>query len=239
MAPERRAGSRELDDSRVCATTTAPPAGAADDARRGRPGSTVASRQLAHDYPESEKDDRGQVLRSGRDAGPEQFLIGAIAILQGGELASCCWRLGNTANLMLARASARLVARSGVPGTLGRRTVERVSLLPHRNLMLRRGGAQQLGAAIEILWATGTPCRAVAVIGAVPSNPDRRQRRDAGFTLGIGCCAASFRCRGRPRSGARRIAGRLASGGGAHRRVRKRCAKGDGELEVGLAMVVC
>ena len=165
MAPELLAGSRELDDRAQRGYMVA---------GRLAPGATrvaaqteldVAMRQLAHDYPETNKAIHAQVLRFWQaPRGPQQFLISALAVLQAVMLLLLLAVCGNTANLMLARASARS-REIGVRLTLGAGPWRVVSLLLTENLLLALLGAV-LGAAIAV-WATDA-MRAVPVIGSVP-----------------------------------------------------------------------
>ena len=165
MAPELLAGSRELEDrgqrdyavaGRLAPRTSRAAAQAELD---------VAMRQLAHDYPETNKTIQGQVLAFWQaPRGPQQFLIGALTVLQGVMLLLLLAVCGNTANLMLARASARH-REVGVRLTLGAGPWRVVSLLLTENLVLAGLGAV-LGAAIAV-WATDA-MRAVPMIGSVP-----------------------------------------------------------------------
>jgi predicted permease len=165
MAPELFAGSRELEDrgQRGCYL-----------AGRLAPGATrtaaqteldVAMAQLAHDYPETNKGVRGEVRAFWQaPRGPQQFLVGALAILQAIMLLLLLAVCGNTANLMLARASARH-REVGVRLTLGAGPWRVVSLLLTENLLLGLLGSA-LGVAIAA-WATEA-MRAVPVIASVP-----------------------------------------------------------------------
>jgi predicted permease len=165
MAPELLAGSRELEDRGQRGYYVA---------GRLAPGATrteaqteldVAMQQLAHDYPESNKTIRAEVLRFWQaPRGPQQFLIEALAILQGVLLLLLLAVCGNTANLLLARASARQ-REIGVRLTLGAGPWRIVSLLLSESVVLALLGAA-LGAAIAV-WATDA-MRAVPMIASVP-----------------------------------------------------------------------
>jgi predicted permease len=96
--------------------------------------------------------------------GPQRMLAGAIVLLQGIMLLLLLAVCGNTANLMLARASARQ-REIGVRLAIGAGRWRVVSLLLTENLMLGLLGAA-LGAAIAV-WATNA-MHAVPVLGAVP-----------------------------------------------------------------------
>jgi predicted permease len=165
LAPELLAGSRELDDrgqrgyyvaGRLPPHTTRQQAQADLDA---------AMRQLAHDYPETNGKVQGEVLPFWQaPRGPQRLLVSALAVLQGVMLLLLLAVCGNTANLMLARASSRY-REMGVRLALGAGPWRVVSLLLTENLMLALLGAA-LGAAIAV-WATDA-LRAVPMIGAVP-----------------------------------------------------------------------
>jgi predicted permease len=165
LAPELLAGSRELEDrsergynvaGRLRAQTTRAQAQADVDA---------AMRQLAHDYPETSGKMHAEVLPFWQaPRGPQRMLVGALAILQAVMLLLLLAVCGNTANLMLARASARH-REMGVRLALGAGPWRLVRLLLTENLMLAFFGAA-LGAVIAV-WATEA-LRAVPMIGAVP-----------------------------------------------------------------------
>lgn len=122
-------------------------------------------RQLAHDYPETNRTMQAYVLQFWQaPRGPQQFLVGALAILQAILLLLLLAVCGNTANLMLARASARY-REVGVRLTLGAGPWRVVSLLLTENLMLALLGAA-LGVAIAA-WGTDA-MRAVPLIASVP-----------------------------------------------------------------------
>jgi len=165
MAPERFAGSRELDDrgqrgyqvaGRLRPRTTRAQAQADLDA---------AMRQLAHDYPDTNGTMQAEVLSFWQaPRGPQRFLVSALAILQAVMLLLLLAVCGNTANLMLARASARH-REMGVRLALGAGPWRLVRQLLTENLMLALFGAA-LGAVIAV-WATDA-LRAVPMIGSVP-----------------------------------------------------------------------
>ncbi len=165
LAPELLAGSRELEDR----------------GQRGyqvmgrlRPGSTrvqaeadldVAMRSLARDYPQTNKGVQAEVLPFWQSPrGPQRMLSSALMVLQGVMLLLLLAVCGNTANLMLARASARH-REMGVRLALGAGRWRVASLLLTENLMLALLGAA-VGAAIAV-WATDA-LRAVPMITAFP-----------------------------------------------------------------------
>ncbi len=108
MAPALLAGSRELEDRSLrgyYVLGRLQPRLTPQDAQREV---DAAMRELAMLYPESNKEIGGEVLafwRAGR--GPQGFLLQALGILQGVMLLLLLAVCGNTANLMLARASLR------------------------------------------------------------------------------------------------------------------------------------
>ena len=191
MAPELLAGSRELEDRAQRGYVVS---------ARLAPGSTrvsaqteldVTMRQLARDYPETNKGIRSEVLPFWRaPRGPQQFLVGALAILQIMMLLLLLAVCGNTANLMLARASARY-REVGVRLTLGAGPWRVASLLLTENLLLALLGAA-LGAVIAV-WATDA-MRAVPMIGSVPFKFDTHiDGGSLAFALGLGVlCGALF-----------------------------------------------
>ncbi len=121
--------------------------------------------QLAHAYPETNGKIHGEVLPFWQaPRGPQRFLARALVTLQAVMLLLLLAVCGNTANLVLARASARS-REIGVRLALGAGRWRIVSLLLSENLMLALIGAG-LGAAVAA-WGTGA-LRAVPLIGAFP-----------------------------------------------------------------------
>ena len=165
QAPDLLAGSRELDDRSqrgyYVAGQLAPHATRA----AAQTELNLAMAQLAHDYPETNRTLQAEVLPFWRaPRGPQRLLVGALAILQTVMLLLLLAVCGNTANLMLARASARY-REIGVRLALGAGPWRVVILLLTENLILASLGAL-LGAAIAV-WATDA-LRTVPMIGAVP-----------------------------------------------------------------------
>ncbi len=165
LAPTMLSGSRELEDrgergyymaGRLAASTPRAQAQAELDA---------AMRELAHDHPDSNKDIGAEVLPFWQSPrGPQRLLVGALAILQTVMLLLLLAVCGNTANLMLARASSRH-REVGVRLALGAGPWRVATLLLAENLMLALLGSL-LGIAIA-MWATDA-LRAAPMIGAVP-----------------------------------------------------------------------
>jgi predicted permease len=165
MAPDLFAGSRELDDRSQRGYYVAGRFAPTATRKAAQSELDVAMGQLAHDYPESNRTISGEVRPFWQaPRGPQQFFVGALALLQGVLLLLLLAVCGNTANLMLARASARY-REIGVRLTLGAGPWRVVSLLLTENLLLALLGAA-LGSAIAV-WATDA-LRAVPMIASVP-----------------------------------------------------------------------
>ena len=159
MAPALLNGSRELDQR-----------GARGYTATGllRPGTTraqaqsdvdAAMRQLSQEYPDTNATLQGEVLPFWQfSRGPQRFLVTALAFLQAIMLLLLVAVCGNTANLMLARASARQ-REMGMRLALGAGPWRIVRLLLVENMMLALVGAG-LGVAIGV-WGT-------RALGAVP-----------------------------------------------------------------------
>ncbi len=121
--------------------------------------------RLARLYPESNAGVTGEVLAfADGPRGPQRFLVRALTVLMGLMLLLLLAVCGNTANLLLARASARR-REVGVRLALGASPWVVARLLLMENLLLGVLGAG-LGAALAV-WGTGA-LRAVPMIGAFP-----------------------------------------------------------------------
>jgi predicted permease len=165
MAPALLPGSRELDDRTLRGYSV-----------MGRlpPGTPVARAQseldramadLSRAYPETNATMQGEVLSFWRAVrGPPRMLAGALVMLQGIMLLLLLAVCGNTANLLLARASVRQ-REMGVRLALGAGPWRVAALLLTEHLMLAMLGSA-LGAAIAV-WATDA-LRAVPIIGGFP-----------------------------------------------------------------------
>ena len=165
MAPELFAGSRELEDRGQRGYDVAGRLAPRATRTAAQTELDIVMRQLAHDYPETNEKLQARLLAFWQaPRGPQQFLVGALAILQAVMLLLLLAVCGNTANLMLARASARY-REVGVRLTLGAGPWRVVSLLLTENLLLALLGAA-LGVFIAV-WATDA-MRAVPMIGSVP-----------------------------------------------------------------------
>jgi predicted permease len=165
LAPTMLSGSRELEDrgergyymaGRLADSTTHAEAQAELDG---------AMRELAHDHPDTNKDIGAEVLPFWQSPrGPQRLLVGALAVLQTVMLLLLLSVCGNTANLMLARASSRH-REVGVRLALGAGPWRVATLLLTENLILSLLGSL-LGIAIA-MWATDA-LRAAPMIGAFP-----------------------------------------------------------------------
>lgn len=152
MAPVLLNGSRELDQRSVRGYTAT---------GLLRPGTTRAQaqgdvdtvmRQLSLEYPDTNATMQGEVLPFWQfSRGPQRFLVTALAFLQAIMLLLLVAVCGNTANLMLARASARQ-REMGMRLALGAGRWRIVSLLLAENMTLALIGAG-LGVAIGV-WGT-------------------------------------------------------------------------------------
>jgi len=133
--------------------------------------------QLAHDFPATNEGIRGEVAPFWQaPRGPQQFLIGALAALQAVMLLLLLAVCGNTANLVLARASARQ-QEIGVRLALGAGRWQVANLIVIESLMLALAGAL-VGVAIAV-WGTDA-LRAVPLPQAFPI---RFQTRIDGLSL--------------------------------------------------------
>ncbi len=122
-------------------------------------------RELARAYPETNESIQGSVLPFNEaPRGPQGFLISALLILQGLMLLLLLAVCANTANLVLARASARH-REVGVRRALGAGKGRVIRLLLSENLLLALGGVV-LGMLIA-LWGSSA-LRAVPMIAAFP-----------------------------------------------------------------------
>ena len=187
MAPVLLGASRELDDrgirgyslmGRLAPEATLPRAQSETDA---------AMRDLALRYPESNAGMRAEVRPFWRaPRGPQLMLARALMILQGVMILLLLAVCGNTANLLLARASARQ-REVGVRLALGAGPWRVTSLLLTESLMLALGGAV-VGTALA-LWGTQA-LRAVPMISAFPIRFQTSVNTTGlvfALALGLGC----------------------------------------------------
>ena len=177
LAPTLVSGSRELVDRGLrgytaIGTLGMPIAHARADLDR-------AMQELARLYPETNGTIRGEVREFWEATrGPQRMLAGAVVMLQSVLLLLLLAVCGNTANLVLARASARH-REMGVRLALGAGRWRVVRLMLTENIMMALAGAL-IGAAIAA-WATDA-IRAVPIITAFPV---KFQTRLDGLGLGF------------------------------------------------------
>jgi predicted permease len=165
LAPTLLAGSPELDDRGLRGYAVLGRLGPHASDQQAQADLDQTMRELARAYPETNARLHAEVLSFWlAPRGPQRLLAGAVAMLQGVMLLLLLAVCGNTANLMLARASARQ-REIGVRLALGASRGRIASLLLAETMLLAlMGGA--LGAAIAA-WATDA-LRAVPLIGAFP-----------------------------------------------------------------------
>jgi putative ABC transport system permease protein len=187
LAPALLAGSRELEDRSQRGYSVMGRLEPGASPARVQAEVDLAMRDLAQLYPETNAALQGEVMPFWRaPRGPQRFLARALWILQGVMLLVLLAVCGNTANLVLARASARH-REIGVRLALGAGPRRVVALLLTENVVLAVLGAA-LGAAIAV-WGTEA-LRAVPITGAVPIRFQTRvDAAGLGFAmlLGIGC----------------------------------------------------
>jgi predicted permease len=154
LAPVLTPGSKELDDRSFRGyTVTGMLAGSAGRAQ-AQSDVDVAMRQLALAYPQTNRNVQGEVLPYWQaPRGPQRLMATSLGILQLLMLLLLLAVCGNTANLVLARASARQ-HEMGVRLVLGAGPLRVASLLLAENLLLALLGAA-LGGAIAF-WGTTT-----------------------------------------------------------------------------------
>ncbi len=163
LAPSLFAGSRELEDRSlrgysILVSLTRSAAQAQTDLDR-------SMRELADTYPATNAKIHGEVLPFWQaPRGPQRMLGNALLMLQGLMLLLLLAVCGNTANLMLARASSRQ-REIGTRIALGAGRWQVAALILTENLLLACFGTA-IGAVIAA-WAT-VAMRAVPIIGAFP-----------------------------------------------------------------------
>jgi predicted permease len=165
LAPALFAGSSELTDRNQRGySALGRVISGADEARASNEFSS-AMRELATLFPESNGRIGGALMPYWKwTRGPQMMFITALGILQGVMLLVLLAVCGNTANLMLARASARhrevgvRLALGAGPGTV-------IRLMLAENLLLGIGGA---AVGIVIAWWGTEALRAMPPYGAFP-----------------------------------------------------------------------
>jgi predicted permease len=165
LAPLLLGGSPELEDRTARGYSVMGRLGPSGTRAQAQVELDRAMRELARIHPETNARVQGEVMPFWLPPrGPQRMLASAVAVLQGIMLLLLLAVCGNTANLLLARASARH-REIGVRLALGSGRWRVVSLMLTENLMLALAGAA-LGIAIA-MWATEA-LRAVPLIGAFP-----------------------------------------------------------------------
>jgi putative ABC transport system permease protein len=165
MTPALLGGTRDLDDrtSRAFSLVGMLRPGATREEAQAQFSAAMA--QLARDYPDASAGIGGEILSFWEaPRGPQRMLISGLAVLQGVMLLLLLAVCGNTANLMLARASTRQ-REMAVRVALGAARWRIVSLVLSENMLLALLGAG-LGAAMAV-WGT-TALRVAPIIGAFP-----------------------------------------------------------------------
>jgi putative ABC transport system permease protein len=165
LAPTVMAGSRELDDRGLRGYSVLARLGHGVSREQAQVEVRQAMGDLARAYPDTNTNLSAEVLPFWQaPRGPQRMLASALVVLQGIMLLLLLAVCGNTANLMLARATARQ-REIGVRLALGASRTRIATLLLAENLMLAGGGVA-LGAAIAA-WGTNA-LRAVPIIGSFP-----------------------------------------------------------------------
>jgi predicted permease len=191
MAPELFAGSRELADrgSRGYAVMGRLKPGVTREQAQ-RDAETVMA-ELGRVYPETNATMGLDVFAFWKaPRGPQQMLVNGLAILQGIMLLLLLAVCTNTANLILARSTARQ-REVGIRQALGASRGRVMSLLITESLLLAAAGSA-FGALIA--WWGSNALRAVPMIGAFPIR--FQTDLDAGglaFAIGLGlACGLLF-----------------------------------------------
>jgi predicted permease len=165
MTPALLGGARDLEDrtSRSFSLMGMLRPGATREEAQAQFSTAMA--QLARDYPEANAGINGEILPFwSAPRGPQRLLISGLAILQGVMLLLLLAVCGNTANLMLARGSARQ-REMAVRVALGAERWRIITLVLSENMLLAFLGTT-LGAAFAV-WGT-TALRVAPMIGAFP-----------------------------------------------------------------------
>jgi predicted permease len=153
LAPAVLGGARDLEDRAVRGYTVTGSLAAGATAARAQSEVDAAMAQLAHAFPDSNRNVQGEVLPYWRSPrGPQRMLGTSLAIMQIIMLLLLLAVCGNTANLVLARASARQ-REMAMRLALGAGRWRVASLLLTESTLLALAGAA-LGAAIAA-WGTG------------------------------------------------------------------------------------
>ncbi|OFW30911.1 MAG: hypothetical protein A3H97_19330 [Acidobacteria bacterium RIFCSPLOWO2_02_FULL_65_29] len=165
MAPALLGGSRELDDRGVRGYNVIGRIGPQATRARAQTELDVAMADLAREYPESNAGVGGEVrLYWQQTRGPQGTVTVAVLVLQGLMLLLLLAVCGNTANLLLARASARQ-REIGVRLAMGAGPWRIVRLMMTEYVVMALAGAG-LGAAMAV-WGTSA-LRAVPISSELP-----------------------------------------------------------------------
>jgi predicted permease len=191
MAPVLFAGSRELEDRGTrgyAVMGQLKPNATREQAQRD---AEAVMGELGRLYPETNATMGVDVFRFWQaPRGPQRMFVGALAILQGIMLLLLLTVCANTANLILARSTARQ-REVGIRQALGASRWRILSLLMTESVLLALGGSA-LGVFIA-MWGTNA-LRAVPMIGAFPIR--FQTSLDAGglaFAIGLGlACGLIF-----------------------------------------------
>ncbi|HET9984123.1 MAG TPA: ADOP family duplicated permease [Longimicrobiales bacterium] len=171
LAPVLLGGSRELEDRGLRGYAAMGRLRPRVTRAQAQAELAAAMAELARAYPVSNANVTAELVPFGRPPrGPQRMFIGALGILQGVMLLLLLAVCANTANLLLARASARQ-REIGVRHALGAGPWRILGLLLTENLVLALLGAG-LGAVIAV-WGT-TALRAVPMIGGLPIRFETR-----------------------------------------------------------------
>jgi predicted permease len=165
LAPALLAGSRELEDRGLRGYTAMGPLEPRATRIQAQAEIDQAMRELAASHPATNRNMQAEVLPFWQaPRGPQRLMAQALMMLQGVMLLLLLAVCGNTANLLLARASARQ-HEIGVRLALGAGPRRIIQALLTESVMLAVLGAA-LGVAIAV-WGTNA-LRAVPFITSVP-----------------------------------------------------------------------
>jgi len=189
LAPVLFDGSRELDDRSIRGYSVLGRLAPGATRARARTEIDAVMHDLARTYPQTNAPVQADLLSfSQAPRGPQRFLEVSLGVLQGLTLLLLLAMCGNTANLVLARASARQ-REIGVRLAVGAGRWRIVRLLLIENLILASAGAL-LGAAIG-LWGTDAfraiPPLRVRGIPIVFHTSFDAATAAAAAALGVGC----------------------------------------------------
>jgi len=191
LAPVLLGGSRELEDRTQRGYSVMGRLRRSATAAQARSEVDAVMRELARVYPASNSGMQAELYAFGSaPRGPQAFLLRALVILQGLLLLLLLAVCGNTATLVLARASARY-REIGVRRALGAGRLRIISLLLTENLVMALAGAA-LGAVLAV-WGSSA-LRSVPMPGGIPI---RFQTAIGGtgflFAIGLGlACGLAF-----------------------------------------------